>query len=192
MRFHHLVAKTFILTVGFSTGCKVLADNIDFNLLEAFARRIDNSLPASWHIAEKKTGLIPAGHYDGLEYKGPTGGSLILTGQNKVNYNWKDKDGAWHEDPVLVEAVQLWLMPPDYRLSWKRFFVMKKQMPAEEICSGDKVKIYGQEGVHKLPEFQTYFAEIEARIAATQGTPDHTVSSWKTWKQDITKACDLF
>jgi hypothetical protein len=122
-----------------------------------------------------------------LKYEGSGGLYITLVGDRDVTYNWKDWDGVWHREPILKESIQLWLMPPEYHQSWKRFFVFKSQVPAGQVYSGKNVKVYGQEGKYWPPGIPNRFEEVLPYASEFGGTPEHTVLSWTTWKEDINK-----
>lgn len=160
----------------------------EYEQLKQFTDRILAKMPSTWRVVEEKTGVIPYGHYDGLKYEGPGGLVLVLEGDRDVTYDWKDRTGAWHKEPILKEAILLWIMPPEYHQSWKRFFIMKSRVPAERIYSGKGVKVYGKEGEYGPPSVKNRFEEVLPYASEFGGTPDHTVLSWTTWKEDIKEA----
>ncbi len=176
----------FIAMFGLCAAGVAMADS-DYERLKHYANKIVAKMPSTWRLVEEKTGVIPSGHYDGLKYEGPGGLYLVLAGDLDVTYNWKDKSGMWHKEPILKEAILLWIMPSEYHQSWKRFFIMKSRVPVEQIYSGKKVKVYGEEGHHWPPEASNRFEEIKPHISTYGGTPDHTVLSWTTWQKDIKK-----
>ena len=160
----------------------------DYEKLKHYADKIVAKMPSTWQVVEEKTGVIPSGHYDGLKYDGPRGLYLVLAGDRDATYNWKDNFGMWHKEPILKEAILLWIMPSEYHQSWKRFFVMKSRVPTGRIYSGKKVKVYGEESHYWPPGALNRFEEIKPHISTYGGTPDHTVLSWGTWKEDIKNA----
>jgi hypothetical protein len=78
-------------------------------------------------------------------------------------------------------------MPPEYSESWKRFFVMKKPIPAELIYAGNEAKIYGLLGRFTTVEDQAKLNEIIKKSSLTLGL-DIKNLSWATWKVDVKKA----
>ena len=58
-------------------------------------------------------------------------------------------------------------------------------MPTEKIYSGEKVKIYGDETTYYDPKLPDKIKEVLPYASQIAGTPDHTVHSWMTWKEDI-------
>jgi hypothetical protein len=168
----------------------VMADT-DYERLNYFADRIALKMPSTWNVVQKKTDVIPYGHYDGMQYEGPKGLSITLEGDRTVFFHWKGKDGNWHQEPLAKESLQIWIMPPEYKQSWKRFFIMKSPEPAEAVFSGGEVKVYGYPS-HRLESQEAFEKKLSLLPAVTTGWPDspqHTgVLSWDTWKEDIKKA----
>lgn len=158
--------------------------------LKHIADEVVTKIPGTWQVIEEKTGVIPYGHYDGLEYDGQGGLLLVLIGPQDMYFQWKDENGAWHQKTFHKEVIELWFMPPEYHLSWKRFFVMKSPAPADHIYSGDAVKVYGMPSrrpasPHHEKLFDKYLEEILSQ-ATTLG-PRPASLSWATWKKDIKK-----
>ena len=102
-------------------------------------------------------GVIPDWHYEGMKYEGPKGLFILLVGEQDVNYEWRDRDNIWHKEPILKEAISLWIMPPEYKQSWRRFFIFKGHVPTKQIYSGDNVKIYGDETTYRSPALPDRF-----------------------------------
>jgi len=167
----------------FSVGIAMADD--DYIRLKLFADNIKANMPNTWKVVEEKTDVIPEWHYEGLKYDGPKGLYLLLVGNHDVDFEWKDKDNIWHKEPIFKEAIALWIMPPEYHQSWKRFFIFKGHVPAEDIYSGENVKIYGDETTYRDPGLPDRFKEVLPFASQTTGTPDHTVRSWVAWKEDI-------
>lgn len=164
--------------------------NSDHERLKYFADKIVAQMPSTWRMVEEKTGVIPYGHYDGLTYDGPGGLALVLEGDQDVFLHWKDKSGDWHKEPLAKESLELWIMPPEYHLSWKRFLIMKSPFPAERVYSGKKVKVYGYPTSRtSSPEnFDQIMSTLPAVTTSWPDSPHHTgILSWTTWKEDIEK-----
>lgn len=159
----------------------------DYDELRYYAEQIKENLPAGWWVVKKETGVIPSGHYDGLKYEGSGGISLYLAGTEVIDYNWKDQEGTWNGEPILKEAIILWIMPSDYRQSWKRFFVMKSQVSASQIYGSRYMRLYGEEVSYWPPEASDRFRDILPHIAAYGGSPRGTVVSWVAWREDVTR-----
>jgi hypothetical protein len=165
----------------------------DYERLKHLADEIVCKIPSNWRVVEEITGVIPYGHYDGLKYEGPGGLSFVLEGDRDVFLHWKDKSGIWHQEPLAKESLEVWIMPPGYHQSWKRFFVMKSPVPAERIYSGKEAKVYGYPTSHWASrESRERFYEIVPSLSVATGWPEsprHTgILSWVTWKEDIKEA----
>lgn len=180
--------KIAILIVVFSFCIVSIAMVSDYNELEYYAKIIEDSMPDSWRLIKKITGVIPYGHYDGLEYDGSKGILLLLEGDIDVFFHWKDKNEVWHREALAKESLEIWIMPPEYRLSWKRFFVMKSPVPAKEVYSDEKIRVYGYTSHHieSLKEFNEIASSFPSITTGWPDSPYHTgVLSWVTWKEDI-------
>lgn len=168
-----------ILWTSFFAYANVVMANVPDEKLKEVADEIVATMPGTWKVIEEKIGVIPSGHHDGLKYNGPRGRYMYLAGDQDVIYRWKDRNGTWHEEPILKEAILLWIMPPEYHQSWKRFFVMKRREPVEEIYSDEIAKVYGKEASYWPPSASDRFKEIESDIATYGSSPSRTVSSWR-------------
>lgn len=181
--------KRVALIVMFSLcAVGVAMADADYERLKHIADKIVAKMPSTWRVVEEKTGVIPYGHYDGLKYEGPGGVSLVLVGDQDVFLHWKDKKGIWHKEPLAKESLELWIMPPVYHQSWKRFFIMKSPVPAELVYSGKEAKAYGYP-TSRAPSLEKFNEIVSLLPAVTTSWPDsphHTgILSWLTWKEDI-------
>ena len=129
----------------------------DYEKLKHHADNIVVKIPSTWKVVEEKMGVIPDWHYEGMKYEGPKGLFILLVGEQDVNYEWRDRDNIWHKEPILKEAISLWIMPPEYKQSWRRFFIFKGHVPTKQIYSGDNVKIYGDETTYRSPALPDRF-----------------------------------
>ncbi|MDR1530489.1 MAG: hypothetical protein LBS40_08895 [Burkholderiales bacterium] len=160
----------------------------DYEKLKPFVDKIEAGIPKNWRVVEKKQGEIPEWHYENMEYSGPKGIYLYIVGDHDVDYEWKDREGVWHKKPFYKEAIRLWIMPSDYKQSWKRFFVFKGHVTPPGIYLGKQIKIYAKEDVYRDPSLPWRGLKKEFPNAFTYaGAPEHTVRSWITWKEDIKK-----
>ena len=153
---------------------------------------IKKVIPSDWTITETKGNQLPYGHYDGVEYKGSGGEMLVLIGPADVMFNWKDRTGISHREPLAKETLKLWVMPLDYKDSWKRIFVPKRSVPAELIADNNKTSVYA-EATHEIVD-KRRFNELLGKASST-GWPDAPHNngelSWKSWRDDIRKALDI-
>ncbi len=190
-QFKHvaLIAMVSLCAVGV-----VMADTgTDYGRLKRVANKIVAKMPDTWRVVEERTGVIPYGHYDGLKYEGPGGLALVLEGNRDVFLHWKDKNGVWHQQPLAKESLEVWVMPPEYHQSWKRFFVMKSPVPAEKIYAGKEAKVYSYPTSRWASQkSRERFDEIVPSLSVATSWPDsprHTgILSWTTWREDIKKA----
>jgi hypothetical protein len=159
-----------IALISLCAGGVAMADT-DYGKLKRVADNIVNKMPNSWRVVEEKTGVIPYGHYDGLKYEGPSGLALVLEGARDVFLHWKDKHGVWHQQSLAKESLEVWVMPPEYHQSWKRFFIMKSLVPAEKIYSGKEIKVYGYP-THHIVSLEIFDDIMSSLPAVTTSWPD--------------------
>jgi len=162
-----------------------------YGRLKRVADTIVAKMPNNWRVVEEKTGVIPYGHYDGLKYEGPGGLSVVLEGDRDVFLHWKDKNGVWHQQPLAKESLEIWVMPPEYHESWKRFFIMKRPVPAKEIYEGKEAKVYGYPTHHiaSLEKFEEVVSSLPTVATRWPDSPRNTGKlSWTSWREDIKKA----
>lgn len=138
---------------------------------------------------EETTDVIPDGHYWGQRYEGTKGILFELEGEAPVYFYWVDKTGNSHSDPLARESIGLWVMPIDYKESWKRFFVMKRPISAPLIFSGNTVKVYALPS-HRITSRETFNKILHQ--ASSTAWPDSPANggklSWSTWEEDIKAA----
>lgn len=163
----------------------------DYGRLKRVADKIVAKMPNTWRVVEEKTGIIPYGHYEGLKYEGTGGLALVLEGDQDICLHLKDKNGVWHQQPLAKESLEIWVMPPEYHQSWKRFFIMKRLVPAEKIYDGKEAKVYAYPTHHiaSLEQFDEIVSSLSAVTTTWPDSPYHTGNlSWATWREDIKKA----
>lgn len=185
-----LIKPVAFIAMFYLCAMGVTMADADYERLRHYADKVVASMPSSWRVVEEKTGVIPYGHYDGLKYEGPEGLLLVLVGPQDMFFEWKDEGGVWHQNSFHKEAIELWIMPPEYHLSWKRFFIMKSPVPADLVFSGNAVKVYGipsrrPASHHHKQLFDDWFKEI--LLQATTLGPKLSPLFWTTWKEDIKK-----
>lgn len=176
-----------IVLIGLFTAGVAIADT-DYERLKHVADKIAAKMPSTWTIAQEKINVIPYGHYDGSNYDGPRGLSLVLEGDRNVFLHWKDKSGVWHQESLAKESLEVWIMPLKYHQSWKRFFIMKRREPAEKIYFGKEAKVYGYPAHHieSSEKFEKILSSLPAVATSWPDSPHHTGNlSWDSWKEDI-------
>lgn len=152
----------------------------------ALATKIEAALPKSWSVAERKSGVLPEGHYWGQEYSGVRGEELLLQGSADVHVSWQDAKGEWRSDVVGKEALKLYVMPSTYRESWLRFFIPKRPVSARLLVETESFKVYAH------PSFRIVENEKLDRIVKQSSairwpdSPENTGSlSWGSWSADL-------
>jgi len=162
-----------------------------YEKLEPCIAKIEAKMPKNWKSVQKKADEIPEYHYEGMKYDGPKGIYLLLAGDRDVDYRWQDREGIWHKKPFAKEAVSLWIMPSKYHESWKKFFIFKGHVTAPELYRSRSARVYGGESSYREPGLPWRGFEKEFPNAYEySGTPEHTVQSWMSWKEDIKEALD--
>lgn len=147
---------------------------------------IEATLPKGWSIAETHADVLPEGHYSGMRYHGRKGLEVVAQGPRDVALHWKDSAEKWHQEPVAKEALRIWLMPPSYEQSWKRFFVMKSPKTADLLFAGPTFKVYGTPSFRIVAPDKTRELVRSARSTGWPDSPGHTGSlSWATWEDDL-------
>jgi hypothetical protein len=121
----HLFASVVVSLLMSATFLKTqLAFSQASFISEQALSAISNSLPEGWTITERALGEIPWGHHWCTEYTGKKGLKLVARGVKLVNTEFRQHDGSWRAVAVGTEALEIWLMPGDYRdsfLSWACF-----------------------------------------------------------------------
>lgn len=152
----------------------------------ALATKIEAALPKSWSVAERKSGVLPEGHYWGQDYSGARGEEILLQGSADVHVSWQDAKGEWHSDVVGKEALKLYVMPSTYRESWLRFFIPKRPVSARLLVETESFKVYAH------PSFRIVESEKLNRIVKQSNairwpdSPENTGSlSWGSWNTDL-------
>lgn len=79
-----------IIASGLGMVGIAMADT-DYERLNYFADKIVQKMPSTWNLVQKKMDVIPDGHYDGMQYKGPKGLWITLTGDRTVFFIGKAK-----------------------------------------------------------------------------------------------------
>jgi hypothetical protein len=186
-------AVQLLFVIGIMPVCCVGNAN-DAVSYEQSIVKIRKVLPDGWRVAKIDVDVLPKGHYWGLKYEGKKGTEVVLQGPHDVPFYWEDSHGVWHQEPLAKEALFLYLMPPDYDQSRKRFFVMKSPPPAKFLLETKMLKIYGYTDVwtvdgQRVGEI-TDVARSGAKSFGFRGPSryDSGVLSWTTWKKDIDAA----
>jgi hypothetical protein len=150
--------------------------------------KIEAVLPKSWSVVERKANELPHGHYWGQAYSGVRGEKIVLQGDRDVNAEWLDSNGEWHKDAVAKEVLQLYVMPPTYRESWLRFFVLHRPQPARLIVETKSFRVYAY-ATHRIVDkekFEKLLKQIQA--IGWPDAPHHKqLLSWDTWGADIAR-----
>jgi hypothetical protein len=163
---------------------------ISYTSTIAFSSEISDAIkgivPENWKIIQIKKNEIPWGHYWGIDYDGPKGYLLVLEGPADVLFNWQDRSGNWHKDPIAKEALELWVMPSGYKRSWKRFFVLHRPIAAKHIFSSEYGEIYGKQGHLITSKEKTEEILSQAKSTAWPDSPHNGKQlSWSTWEKDL-------
>lgn len=152
----------------------------------AVATRIEAALPKSWSVAERKSGVLPEGHYWGQEYSGTRGEELLLQGSADVHVSWQDAKGDWHSDVVGKEALKLYVMPSTYRESLLRFFIPKRPVSARLLVETESFKIYAHPSFRIVENEKLDRIVKQGKAIRWPDSPENTgLLSWGSWSADI-------
>ena len=149
---------------------------------------IQSVLPSQWRIVEIKDNELPWGHYWSTDYKGKKGQMIIIEGPSEVSCNIRDNAGKWNTLPVAKETIELWIMPPDYKDTWKRFLDPHRPVPAKEIFGSKIGKVYGKTA-HRLKD-EKQFRELlknVTEICWPDSPHNNGKVSWQSWQEDMKK-----
>jgi hypothetical protein len=158
---------------------------------ESITKAILTTVPSTWKLVETKKNEIPYGHYWGYEYDGQKGELLIFMGPKNVMLNWRDTKSNCHQVPLAKESLSLWIMPPDYHESWKRFFYPHRPIPPELIYSGNVCRVYGLPSSRITSDEEFNKILKQATEICWSDSPDPDVAyknkglSWTTWSADL-------
>lgn len=153
---------------------------------ERAVEAIHASLPEGWSRAESKLNEVPYGHHWGQSYDGPTGRLEVFAGPKERSINWKDEAGSWHREVVGKEALQVWIMPADYKRSWWRFLKPKGPVPAGAVYSDDAIRIFANESIH-VSRRERFEEILELAVETNWSGPedDERELTWTNWKEDL-------
>jgi len=142
------------------------------------ASAIRNSLPRGWHVEETKADQIPYGHDQTLQHGGQL---LVVVGPQDAYFDWQGRDDVWHHDPVFHEALNIWIMPPEYSDSWGNFFDFHRPVGPALVWSGAAATVYG-----RVTNRLKAGADLSSSISLAKYTSAREVqASWPEWKEEV-------
>lgn len=147
------------------------------------------SIPDGWSYIDTEVNASPYGHE---EENALRGFKITLAGDRNVVFSWKDDAEQWHQEPLATEALELWIIPSQYRRSWRRFFTMKAPEPASLIYENDHIKVYGLPTARwRSQEAQIRFNElVPSQVIETHWIESPRITkklSWASWKEDVAR-----
>jgi hypothetical protein len=152
----------------------------------ALTTKIEAALPKYWSVTERKSGVLPQGHYWGQDYSGIRGEEVLLQGSADVHVTWQDSKGDWHSDAVGKEALRLYVMPSTYRESLLRFFIPKRPVSARLLVETDSFKVYAYPSTRVLDKEKVDRAIKQGKTILWPDSPENTKSlSWDSWSTDL-------
>jgi len=152
----------------------------------ALVTKIEAALPKSWSVAERKSDVLPEGHYWGQDYSGVRGEEILLQGSADVHVSWQDAKGEWHSDVVGKEALKIYVMPSTYRESWLRFLVPKRPVSARLLVETESFKVYAYPSTRVLEKDKVDRAIKLGKAIRWPDSPENTGSlSWGSWSADL-------
>jgi hypothetical protein len=163
----------------------VLSQASSFSNFEEYAQAILARAPQGWSIAEKRVNVVPEGFYN----KDTTGELYIFCGPNKVTWNWKDRAGNWHREPLAHESLEIWLFPGDYRPGIRTYLSLKGPVLPTLVYDSERVRVY------VMPSHRLIVTDDEFNKSIRKATEvywddsggKHTIS-WINWKSEIATA----
>ncbi|HSL22952.1 MAG TPA: hypothetical protein VK886_15575 [Vicinamibacterales bacterium] len=117
---------------------------------------------------------------------------LVVTGPKPVSVWWSDANGRSHRDPIAVESINIWLMPPAYRNNWRTLLTMHAPPQPDRVFADERVRVYARPS-HRLAISEQQFKEqIMTKAAGISGpeSPWNEASrlSWGSWQPDLHRA----
>jgi hypothetical protein len=165
-------------------GPEVLAQST-----QAVERAIGAALPSGWSIVERKVGEIPWGHHWCDEYKGVTGTELIIRGIKPSKSRFLRGDGQWDDVVVGAEALDVWIMPGEYRESRLDVLCFHRPIQPTAVVEQRDVRIYARPAHHSTKDETDIFNKnlSNAKAVESPESPwnDPERLSWRSWKIDI-------
>jgi hypothetical protein len=151
---------------------------------------VTRSLPSGWTIVERKSGEIPWGHHWCDDYNGPNGTYLVAKGVRPVNVEFLGADGKWQPIPLATESVEIWLMPGNYRDSYKSWFCFHRPIQPMVIVDEGPVKVYARPS--HIIDSEKRFNEILSKSKGVR-SPDSPWNApesltWKDWNAKLKEA----
>lgn len=170
-----------------------IASAQNHSVLDTTVGAIEKALPAGWALAEKKSNEFPWGHHWCDDYAGPKGIQVIAVGPKAVSVQLKMKDGTSQSFPVARESLGLWVMPPEYRDSWRAWLCFSRPIQPTAVAVLPTVRIYGRPA-HRLnseEEFKELLATAQAVSWPESPWNNPAGFSWTTWVRDIEAAAKV-
>lgn len=152
----------------------------------AIVARMNDHLPKSWAVVERRPDTLPEGHYWGQNYRGIRGEEILIQGGADVHVMWQDTKGAWHTDAVGKDALKLYVMPSSYRESVLRFLIPKRPVAAPLLFEGQTFKVYANPSFRILERERLDRIVQQSTAIRWPDSPENTGSlSWRSWNDDI-------
>ena len=178
--FHIVIA--LICLVFINKGYAI--DLNSYNKLKIYSNKIISQLSSDWKIIEEKKDVIPFGHYVEPNSQVNLGIEFKVISNKDVFLHWEDKKYVLNKTALAKESLQIWIMPKKYHQSWKRFFIMKKPIPAREIYSNSMIQVYAYTS-HYIASKEKFY-NLPWTSTAWPDSPHQTGElSWTNWENDI-------
>lgn len=156
------------------------------NTAAVIATKIEAALPKPWAVVERKSGVLPVGHYWGQEYSGVRGEEILVQGGSDVHVSWQDGKGDWHTEAVGKESLKLYVMPSTYRESLLRFLIPKRPVSARLLFDGHAVRVYAYPSFRILENERLDRIVKHGKAIRWPDSPENTRTlSWESWSDDI-------
>lgn len=149
-------------------------------------------LPQGWSIVEQKTGEIPWGHHWCDKYGGVTGTKIVVRGKSPARSRFLGVNDEWRDVVVGAEALDIWIMPRDYRDSRLAWFCFHRPIQPTPVLKNQNIQIYARPSHHSTAEEKITFDKELAKAKAVESPEspwnDPSKISWRTWQSEINAA----
>ncbi|WP_374673189.1 hypothetical protein [Ideonella sp.] len=156
------------------------------SIADKVALQINSALPRNWSIAERRNGVIPAGHYWAEQYRGTPGDEIVIEGGASVHLEWKDSSGRWHSEAAGKEALRIYVMPKDYKENISRFLQPKRPTAARVLTRTQLAVVYAHPSTHITNIKVVENAIKEGSSISWPDSPEVTQTlTWTSWRDDL-------
>lgn len=158
--------------------------------------KIISAFPDGWSMLIPVLNTIPTGHHYCDDYDGVKGTRVTVTGRKTVRMYFDSKDKKVHKVISGKEALNIWLMPANYKTNWLDWLCLNKPKKATYVAEDDEVKIYAKPTHYfdptELDKFMTEIIDLKVRFTRKTIRKDPVNISWKNWSDSIKSALEKY